>query len=99
MPDCCVVSPAAVIRCRIAGASWIRIQRSWMFCREVMSPALRPNSLEMRPIAASCSEVSIPLGMRSRIMKWPGVALRWKRPYHLSRSKSSGSKSGSACAA
>ena len=69
MPDCCEVSPAAVIRCKMSGASWIRIQRSWMFCREVMSPALRPNSIEMRPIAASCSDVRIPFGIRSRSMK------------------------------
>ena len=31
----------------------------------------------------------MPFGMRTRIMKWPGVGLRWKTPNHFSRSLSS----------
>src|SRR5262245_27765499 len=30
----------------------------------------------------------MPLGMRMRIMKWPGVCLRKKVPHHFSRSRS-----------
>ena len=40
------------------------------------------------PRVRSCIALMMPLGMRGRIMKWPGVWRRKKTPAHLSRSLS-----------
>ena len=90
MPLCCVVSPAAERRCRMRGASMIVIQRSCRFWRVVRSHWPRPKRFAISPMAATCSLVRTPLGMRGRSMKKPGVARRWNSPYHLRRSWSSG---------
>src|SRR5829696_917771 len=78
---------------RMAGTSSITTQWSWMFWRSVTSARLRPWTWARRPMAASCSLVSAPPGMRIRSMKWPSSAGRWVyRPHQRNRMlRSSGS--------
>src|SRR2546425_13024802 len=68
-------------------------QRGWIGGRVVM-PAIgrreaRPASSVISPSRRACAAVTMPFGMRTRIMKWPGVGRRWKPPTHFSRSLSS----------
>ncbi len=62
-------SPTASRRRQISGTSSILI---WMFCRSVMSAVPRANSCDILPITRSCSVVSRPPSMRTRIMKYQG---------------------------
>src|SRR5262245_21939220 len=49
----------------------------------------RPVAFVISPSRRACAAVRMPLAIRMRIMKWPGVGLRWNTPTHFSRSLSS----------
>ena len=65
-----VVRPTSSKRRQISGMSSIRIQWYWTFCRSEMSAVLRANSVETPATTRSCSVVSAPPSMRTRIMKY-----------------------------
>ncbi len=54
----------------MAGTSSMRTQWNWMFCRSVMSALPRAYVCDTSPITRSCSVVSRPPVMRTRIMKY-----------------------------
>ena len=73
-----------------SGTRSIVSQRSWICWRVVTSAMSPPDSFvisaeQARPAPRS----STPFGMRTRIMKCPGVGLRMNTPTHFSRSLSS----------
>ena len=94
IPVCSDESPAASSRAMTSGTFSIVTQRSCTCWRVVTSmigrPEARPASSVISPSRRACAAVTMPLGMRTRIMKWPGVGLRWKTPTHFKRSVSSG---------
>src|SRR5437016_369065 len=57
-----------------------------------MSSTPFPIRRDRSAIARNCSLVANPLGMRMRIMNFPGVGLRKKTPTHFSRSLSAGER-------
>ncbi len=85
--------PAASSRAMTSGTFSSVTQRSWICWRVVTSaigrPDARPASRVISPSSRACAALTMPLGMRTRIMKCPGVGRRWKTPTHLSRSLSS----------
>ena len=72
-----------------SGTPSMASQRSCTCCRVVTSAMLRPVALVISPSRRACAVVTMPLAIRMRIMKWPGVGLRWNTPTHFSRSLSS----------
>jgi len=84
MPVCSVESPAASSRATIAGTRSSVTQRSWICWRVVTSaigrPDARPASSVISPSRRACAAVTMPFGMRTRIMKWPAWAGGGTRP-------------------
>ncbi len=88
MPVWSETRPTAASRRQISGTSSMPNQRSCICWRVVKSAKPRPNSSESSATTRIWDEFVMPLGMRSRIMKRPGVWRRKKTPAHLSRSRS-----------
>jgi hypothetical protein len=76
IPVCRVVRPAASRRAITSGTPSMPSQRSWTCWRVVTSATFRPDSFVISPRSRTCAAVTIPFGMRTRIMKWPGVGRR-----------------------
>ena len=81
--------PGSLEALMMSGTRSIVTQRSWSCWRVVMSAMVRPDSRVSRLRSRTCVDVTTPLGMRTRIMAWPGVGRRMKTPAHLRRSLSS----------
>ena len=89
IPVCKLDSPAASSRAMASGTPSIVTQRSWICWRVVTSAMFRPVAFVISPSRRAWAAVTMPLAMRMRIMKCPGVGFRWNTPTHFSRSLSS----------